>query len=165
MKKLLLLLIFCSCNPIQYKSHLPISIIFYVDNTFSNSQKELIDEAAGRWEEATNYSISILIDYMDLEQDANWRTDGRSSIYNATSGWKRELALSLYKGPFWGLTMPDSGDIFITEINSQFYQLITHEIGHALMRSKEHSNNKNSVMYPLLGWDITKEDINKVLRR
>lgn len=165
MKKLLFLLLFCSCSHIKYDTPVFTTITFYADNDFNADERETIQEALRWWESSSYGYVKLSVKFVDLRQDPNWRTDGQSSIYKATKSWKYQTAITLCELPFWGCTAPDSGDIFITEINFQFLVLMAHEIGHALMRSNWHSSNKESVMYPFLGNMITREDIYRVWYR
>ena len=156
-----------SCSFIQRADYVQncISINFVADNSFSDVEKDMIKRALIKWQDVIGNAIHLTVRFVDLEQNPYWRTDRIPTIYKATDGWKNKLALSLYDRPFLGLAIPESGDIFITHLGSNFYYLILHEVGHVLIGSDWHSLNKKSVMFPYFGMDITKEDINKILRR
>jgi hypothetical protein len=129
-------------------------ILFRIDASFSDEEQRIIGQAIKRWQRATNNYVEFgyYTEHIPFDEIFRWKSDGVPTIYNARSffSWERHIgkdAVDLAK-PL-GVTVPYTGDIFLLCEGEIFSNVITHEVGHVLLRFW-HSKNEMSIMYPYI---------------
>lgn len=143
-------------------------ITFYIDSEFTSSEIGAIKRAANEWmNKIDTLDIKFKIRKIGMFEMFNYGSDGMPTIYKATGfGLKHDVGrLAANTLGTIGLTIINSGDIFIFIDNEYFEQVIKHEIGHVLIGKQWHSSNPYSVMYPIStgkNINILEEEVNLI---
>jgi hypothetical protein len=120
-------------------------LVIRVDAGLGKNGVLAVVSAVSRWAEKTGICFTLRVE--DGEGDVStWADDKIPTIYAAFGGW-RLYAMDLLRGekPWIGVTLLNTGDVFLSDCGWKIRQVAMHEIGHIL--GLGHSEQRSSTMY------------------